>query len=341
MRRLLVATCAIVVAVLMLADPPGRPHDARAFVPPSGPPPISGDTTGFDLRVLTYNIHALPELIAGDNPRGRLPLIGDRIGSRYDVALLQEHFEFPRHLTRALSATPFSLFQGNGPVVEPSLAARLIHFLASIPGRILVGRSTPLDSGLTTLIMNQGPLRATPLVRRPFGVCDGYIFGKSDCLASKGVLGVRLEGAGVSVDLYNTHLDSRGDSRNHHIRRRQIEILTEEIRRHSADRAVIVAGDFNSRLREPRDRRLLRSFRESLNLTDAGARRSEAWGRPGGDLDYILYRSGETVELVLAEVGEDDGFRWREDSEPLSDHPALFAHFNAEPRTVEIARVTR
>lgn len=323
----------------MLADPPGRPHDARAFVPPSGPPPISAGTTGIALRILTYNIHALPELIAGDNPRGRLPLIGDRIGSRYDVALLQEHFEFPRHLTRALSATPFSLFQGNGPVIEPSLAARVIHFLASIPGRILVGRSTPLDSGLTTLVMNDGAMHATRLVRRPFGVCDGYILGKSDCLASKGVLGVRLERGGVSVDLYNTHLDSRGESHNHHIRRRQLEILAEEIRRHSSERAVIVAGDFNSRLREPRDRQLLETFRESLDLTDAGARRSAAWGRPGGDLDYILYRSGETVRLDLTEVGEDHGFRWRENSEPLSDHPALFAHFTAAPRTVEIARV--
>ena len=104
---------------------------------------------------------------------------------------------------------------------------------------------------------------------------------------------------------------------------------------------MIVAGDFNSRLREPRDRALLASFRESLNLIDAGARRGEAWGRPGGDLDYILYRSGQAVQLELAEVGEDRGFRWREGSEPLSDHPALFARFDAEPLTGEIATAIR
>ena len=241
---------AALAAALLFAASPATVLDVHAFRAPLGPPPDAIDPDGIQFRVLTYNVRALPAVLAGDGPRRRLPLIGDRISNEYDVALLQEQFEFPRRLEDSLAKTPFTLFRGNGPVLkERSLGARLVHWLASIPGNMFAGRGLPLNSGLTTVVINRQELHAEQLVRRPFDVCDGYFFGKADCMASKGVLGVRLRGPGVEVDLYNTHLDASGSYENRDVRARQLAIVAEEIRRHSEGRAVILAGDLNSRWR--------------------------------------------------------------------------------------------
>jgi hypothetical protein len=333
MRSIARITCtaAVAASILLAGAPPLWVHDVGAFTAPLGLAPDAIDPDGIRFRILTYNVHALPEILAGDKPRRRLPLIGGRISDDYDVALLQENFVFPRQLEKALTRTPFSLFNGNGPVTNESPEAGFKQFLASIASRIFAGRGMPLSSGLTTVVINRQELRATELVRRPFDVCDGYFLAKADCLASKGVLGVRLAGPGVEVDLYNTHLDARGSNANRDVRERQLAIVAEEIRRHSQGRAVIVAGDLNSRRANNLDRAMLESFQQELGLLDAGARRDESWTQDG-DLDYILYRSGPSTRLEPAGVGEDTGFRWGKGRKRLSDHPALFAHFRAVPR---------
>ncbi len=291
----------------------------------------ASEADGFTLHTVSYNIHGIHRLIARDSPKQRAPRIGSLIAERYDLALLQEDFEYPRRLERTLGTRPYVYFRGNGSAVEAGFSQRLAQILFWLPAKLLMRSEMPQGSGLTTVLYPREGLTAEPLVRQAYRVCEGILWGKSDCLAAKGFLGVRLSGpGGIEVDVYNTHLDSRGNLANREIRRRQLRQLADAIRDHSAGRALIVAGDFNTRDQRPNDRVVLEEFRAALGLANSGARRNAQRGQ-AIDTDYILYRSGETARIELAPGGESAGeageFRWDEGRRPLSDHPALYGIF--------------
>jgi hypothetical protein len=293
------------------------------------------DTDGITIRTLSYNVHGMHRMIAQDSPKQRLPRIGALVAAHYDLALLQEDFEYSDRLERELTSRPYAYFRGNGSTVEAGFSQRIAQVLFWLPARLILGTPMPQGAGLTTIVYPRDGLTAEPLVREAYQVCEGILRGKADCLAAKGFLGVRLGAPnGVEVDVYNTHLDSRGSLPNREIRRRQLAQLASAIRRHSESRAVIVAGDFNTRHQRPNDRPVIEEFQAALGLDDSGARRDPQSSR-GNDTDYIFYRSGSSARIeVVAQpgaVGEDGRFRWNEGRRPLSDHPALFATLRLAP----------
>lgn len=86
---------------------------------------------------------------------------------------------------------------------------------------------------------------------------------------------------------------------------------------------MIAGGDFNLSHCDSAGRRLLEEFAVAHGLRDS---RPDARGDCGvGQVDYILYRSGDGVTLDLLEAGEAPEFA--ADSHPLSDHPAIHARF--------------
>jgi hypothetical protein len=332
---------AAVAAAAMLAGPGTSAVHATGFVAPDGPAAVDPTTArSFDLRVLSYNVHGLHRFVTGDSPKKRMLYISGRIRSYYDVAMLQEDFEYPNRTARYLGTRTFDYYRGNGSTVQAGFGQRLAKAILWLPSQLLFHTSIPQGSGLTTIVYENDILESRALVREPYSVCEGYIGGRSDCLASKGFLGVRLSGpGGLEVDLYNTHLDARGDDPNRNVRRKQLEQLAAAVERHSVGRPVIVAGDFNTRTSRPEDAALLAAFASRLGLVDTGARRDASW-KSGGDVDYILLRSGEKTSVRIAEEtdgrGEDATFRWRAGTRRLSDHPALFARLHVEAAQPEL-----
>jgi endonuclease/exonuclease/phosphatase family metal-dependent hydrolase len=127
------------------------------------------------------------------------------------------------------------------------------------------------------------------------------------------------------IDVYNTHLEAGTAKGSLEARRKQLAILTQAIQERSAERAVIVAGDFNLAFNRPGDGDAMASFRREAGLEDCGAGPELPRWR---ERDYILYRSSPRVVLHVEEMGEAKEFV--NEGLALSDHPAIYARFRVE-----------
>lgn len=255
--------------------------------------------TQFEL--VTYNVAGLPEGISRSRPLANLPLIGELL-SRYDIAVVQEDFAYPLELRRRLRHP-----HGSAPFVR--------------------GQRLDFGDGLSHF------------ARQPFGIfrreawasCNGIIDAFFDCLTPKGFTVARqFLAPGVSVDIYNLHMDAGWTPDDALARERQIEQLVSAIQRGSRGEAVIVAGDTNIPRRE---QRLLRHLMAEASLDDAceATRCPEPWR-----IDRVLYRGSRELRLRPT--------RWRlgqefvdERGRPLSDHPAVVVAFEWERAAQERA----
>ncbi len=276
-----------------------------------------------EISVLSYNIHGLFPLAAKDDPRERMPTIG-WLSNRYDIAMFQEDFEYHQVIR---SQMPGSVgFRGNGMGWDPR---RVFAKLLVAPIAVFLPHfSAPYGAGISIFVRESLAI-ADDFDREAFGVCHGWFGSNGDCWARKGYqrVGIRMPG-GAEVDLYNTHLESGTSERSAEIRGRQLDTLADAIEARPTTRAVIVAGDFNSALSRVRDRDKMIGFRRRLNLKDSGAGPELPYWR---ERDYILYRAGINTALRVERAGEAQEFVERDRA--LSDHPALYARFWAEPVT--------
>jgi endonuclease/exonuclease/phosphatase family metal-dependent hydrolase len=252
-------------------------------------------------ELVTYNVAGLPEGISRSRPLANLPRIG-KLLNKYDIALVQEDFAYPLELRREIRHEHTS------------------------PAFISTNR---LDFGDGLSQFARLPFSA--FRRVPWATCHGVIDSFFDCLTPKGFTSVQQSLAeGVSVHVYNLHMDagwSPGDSA---AREGQIAQLVASIRRDSADAAVIVGGDTNLLSRE---RGLLERLLAEADLRDACAevRCSEPWR-----IDRVLYR-GSTELLIQAR-------KWRiapefidDKGRPLSDHLAVAVGFDWRRRSPKSA----
>ncbi len=268
--------------------------------------PVALADEAIEFSVVSYNTHGLPAWIARDDPETRLPQISPLL-NRYDVALIQEDWEYHELLTR----------EARHQIVERGGAAR--------PGWLrLFGLGN--GSGLTSLVQRPGK-DLLDTTREFLGACAGWLSRANDCWASKGFLRLRLRFSnGKAVDLYNVHLDAGGSPEDREARTIQLETLRLRIAELTRDGAFVIGGDFNLHRDRPVDAAMLDGFREALRLRDSGASAGaeESWSR----VDYILYRSGADAALEALAAGPAREFE--RDGVPLSDHPALFARFRLE-----------
>ncbi len=294
---------------------------------------VSGPAAGGALQVavLTYNVQNLP----GSDFQSRAPELLQLLGS-YDLTLLQEDFA-PDGLYSQWSG---QLWRGPGP------RWRWHNVLAPLARPW--GYRAPYDSGLTILAPEQDPLgpvvRVDPLLRMAFDVCHGVVTHSHDCWANKGLLGVRVTlVTGASFDVYTTHLDAGRGEGDHEARVQQFERMREAIAEHSAGRAVVFGGDFNTPRKRPQQHAALLAFKQELGLEDSGVHPSHAdWH--ACQRDFILIRNGDAVRLDVISGGEPpasapgagpdgvdfcDGDTWR--GRALSDHPALAVLLEVRP----------
>lgn len=195
-------------------------------------------------------------------------------------------------------------------------------------------------------------------VRRvPWETAYGVFDCGSDELTPKGILCCTVEIAdGAYVDVYTLHADAWEDDGSMYAKASQFDQLLRLIESNSADRAVLLTGDFNVNYsvfragyengRYPVDlcQKLLDNFVangfsdawvEANNGGDYQFTYSEMYERYGCDyprvwdtLDHVFYRSGKGVTLSLQSAAYDgfdcDGIDW---DGYLSDHAAVVTSF--------------
>lgn len=250
--------------------------------------PLAKGTSG-SLRLLTYNVAGLPEVISDSHPERDLPLIGARL-SGYDVVLTQEDFAYPRLLgSHVHTMMPLSTAQ----------------------------RGFPFGDGLTRFA-------AHPMAhvhREAWKACHGTVGAAFDCWAAKGFSVVRHTLAhGTELDIYDLHMDagkSRGDRA---ARARQVEQLIASIAKRSGHRAIIVAGDFNM---DEQDEALASRLMRATGLRNAC---TELQCTEPHRIDRVFYRSDEQLDLEATRYSIPIG-RFSDVDGPLSDHDPVSVEF--------------
>jgi len=256
---------------------------------------ISTDLNSEEIKILVYNTHGLPSAFAGDDPKERFPLIGEKTKA-YQLSLLQEDFAHHELLLKNLNKESIAI-RGNGNNKS------LCPFCSG--------------SGLT-MISNFEREWQLEVNSEAFNSCSGWLGGLNDCFASKGFQLARIETPSEKyVFILNTHLDAGRSTSDRKVRADQLNQILAKVEKVIDGEALIVAGDLNLRWNDPQDSHLLETFKKDLGLLDSfgGVK-----NRPS--LDYILYRNGTDTTLEVLEVGIDPDFQY--DNKPLSDHPALF-----------------
>lgn len=206
--------------LLALAPPP---------VARSAPTPTAPDAANVrELKVLTYNVKALPVLTNLD----RLKRIGEilaerrRIGDEPDVVVLQEAFVRKSKRVRNRAGYP----------------------------HVVLG---PTDGGLFRNASGLEVLSNHPILERHQRRLHDCAF--PECLVSKSVVGVTLElpDLPAPVDVFTTHLQA--DTRNDRVRSNQIDDITVFFDRIGFGRVpAIFAADFNFKPRHESYHKFLR-----------------------------------------------------------------------------------
>ena len=260
------------------------------------------------LRIVSYNVHALPELVSGENPKDRLRRIGEilaeqrRAGRLPDFVLLQEAFDKEDRL------------------IDRAGFAEVIAGPES---------STSLSSGLFALTDH-------PVVGRDSEAYEAC--AAEDCLSEKGVLAIAThpEGMPEPAIVITTHLQAQ--SENDATRIDQINELVPYLDKQGVSSgASIFAGDFNFKARPDHDAHpSYRHFLESTPYLPAGKEClddplhcSVDLGPDGNtdeaDLwlstnDHQFYFAADASPYDIAIVSAALTFTEDFEGEPLSDH---------------------
>lgn len=241
--------------------------------------------------VVTYNVAGLPEGISESHPATNLPLIGERL-SQYDLALVQEDFAYGDSLRLKLKL----------PFQSPSFV-----------------RGARYDFGDGLSVFSR--FRFGELVRTAWSSCHGLTSDYFDCLTPKGFSVTTLELAdGALLDVYDVHLDAGYSEGDRSARSSQLEQLAAAVIAHSAERAVLVGGDFNL---EPGELVKLERLEHATGLADAcSALRCSDMKR----IDRVLYRASSNLRLVPTSWRIAPGFVDAHGA-LLSDHEPVLVSF--------------
>ena len=256
------------------------------------PSDLPNGTTGVEpgdgsLRVLTYNVAGLPELISGSNPSVNTPLISPLLNA-YDLVLVQEDFSY-----------------------HAELSADATHPHQSEPGG-----TGSLGDGLNRF--SNHPFDG--FERHAWEQCNGLIDAANDCLTDKGFSAATHElDSGALVDVYNLHMDAGGSVGDKAARRAQIEQMLARIAQ-TPDRALIVAGDTNLGASDEAD---VQTLLIGAGLSDACR---ELGCGDDARIDRVMFRSSAAVTLTPTDWLLDPAFVDGSGA-PLSDHLPVAVDF--------------
>lgn len=248
------------------------------------------------IHVISYNVAGLPEGISSSQPASNTSEIGRRLNT-YDIVSVQEDFNY-NHFLYGTSNHPYKT-KWSGPV--------------------------PFGDGLNVM----SRYKLTDLDRQKWKDCYG-----TDCLTPKGFSYNRIEiQGGASIDFYNIHANAGKSKEDQQTRRSNLLQMYDYIEKHSEGRAVIIAGDFNSRYALTVDTLEVYRYLGFLDTwieysrkgvyPDKGVTRLDACDNlSSGDcetVDKILFRSNEQVKFKLLDYQKQQQ-EFVRDGEDLSDH---------------------
>ncbi len=255
-----------------------------------------------NLNLLTYNIHGLNPIIAGDDPYYRIPIILSKI-TEYDIIFFQENWIYDNN--------SFSSMLENYNVFTTS-DSKFFWPINKVINSNGAGLSLAISKSMDIIDSNE----------YLFDNCSGWLSKDNDCLASKGFQHLRIRIDGKTLDLYNTHFDAGRSGSDKNARLSQLNQLQKYIKANSTNYPVIIAGDLNI-LYESSEYKIIDSFiiDNQFVLADWSSVLSKS---KFGKLDYILYKSSNETDIKLEKCKVDTNLRG------LSDHPAIQAVFNLE-----------
>ena len=180
-----------------------------------------------NLKVISYNVAGLPiprffssekRVVHKDTAE-----IGRQLDNEdYDVIGVQEDFNLHFVLNSHLNS-PYKTFTSGG---------------------------VPAGSGLN--IYSKKPIYNVEKIKwdKLYGVFDGA----QDALTPKGYIYCQLKiEEGIYIDFYDLHMDAADDKGSIEARQDNFRQLLEDLNNRSSERAVILVGDFNSRLSSKED----------------------------------------------------------------------------------------
>src|SRR5215471_15762148 len=178
---------------------------------PADPSPIAAPPRGL-FTLLTYNVAGLPLPFSQSEPLRNTPRIGELL-NLYDVAVVQEDFAYHEMLgSRALH-----------PHRSPALVP---------DAKVGIGDGLNLFSRMPF----------SGFERVAWRTCHGSFADGSDCFAPKGFSFATEELApGLTLDLYDVHMDSGNSEGDINARMAQAEQLLGFMAQRSARHAVVVA----------------------------------------------------------------------------------------------------
>lgn len=264
-----------------------------AATPAGGVDSAADRASAGTLRVLTYNVAGLPDGLSSAEGAllDRMPAIQDRLAD-YDLVGIQEDFDETAHAV---------LTEGTGH-------AEVRWFSRPLAADRVYG------SGLSQLL----PQAASAYREEHYDACNGVLDGASDCLASKGFQTSTLLLGGHPLDVINTHHEAGGGGEDNAARLSQVDAVLRAVEDHSAERAVLMTGDFNLRPSDPDDAVPLARYDDARLL-----RACDLLGCPEPDhIDQIRVRSSPRLSLEVLEWERVADFV-TPDGVDLSDHPAI------------------
>ena len=255
-----------------------------------------------DLNLLTYNIHGLNPIIAGDDPYNRIPIILSKI-TEYDIIFFQENWIYDNNSFSSMLDS-YNVFTTN--------VSKFFWPINKVINSNGAGLSLAISKSIDIIGSNE----------YLFENCSGWLSRDNDCLASKGFQHIRVLINGQILDLYNTHFDAGRSDSDKKVRLSQLNQLQEYIKVNSEDYPVIIAGDLNI-LHQSSEYKIIDSFitDNEFVLADWSSDLSKS---KFGKLDYILYKSSNETSINLRKCRVDTNLRG------LSDHPPIQAVFNLE-----------
>ena len=218
------------------------------------------------LSIMTYNIHAFPYLISGNQPQTILNKI-EESSYPYDIVFIQENWIFnTNYFNNQNSKYNWIVSKNNS------------------------GLSFAFHSDLKTIFNHE----------EMFSECSGWLFNANDCWASKGFMHSIIEFEGSNIHLYNTHLDAGISSQDGKVRNQQLSELLSYINNISKDNPLIICGDFNYNYKKSQDSLIIIDFMNQLDLKNIDWISESNY--QGWMLDYVFYRSSKEINIDPIEV---------------------------------------
>lgn len=255
---------------------------------------------GLELSILTYNIHGLSPIFAGDKPKERIPEILNK-SKNFDIILMQENWIFSSEEI-AQELDDYNVVTSNKSKFKNPIKCLL----------------NPNGSGLSAGIKDS--ILLLSLDEYSFDGCSGWLFRANDCLSTKGFQHISVKINGERVDIYNTHLDAGKTKKDIRVRSKQLQDLRDYIQSNSSSYPLIIAGDMNINLLDSESREIINSFISDLNLqmVDWSAETLEKTAV----LDYLFYRGSDIMEILLVKGGVNQELLG------TSDHPPIEGLFD-------------